>query len=87
MTEVDFGDTPAYSSYIFTITDANVNASSKILAQLAYDAPTGKDLDELDMDVINVAAGAAGIGSFMLMVGSADGSWLHGKFKINYTIG
>ena len=82
-TEIDFGTTPL-SEQVFTITDGAASATSKIICSLAYDAPTGKDLDELDMDNIILKAGNAAIGSFSLYVTTADGSYLADKFKINY---
>jgi hypothetical protein len=84
-TEVDFGSTPL-SEKLFTITDAAATTSSKITCSLAYDAPTSKDLDELDMDNIIVRAGNSATGSFSLYVTTADGSYLADKFKINYII-
>lgn len=81
-TEIDFGATPVADG-TFTITDANVTASSKILCSLSYDAPTSKDQDEIEMDdlVLNAAAGS---GQFTLYARAIDGSYLADKFKINY---
>jgi hypothetical protein len=84
-TEIDFGTTPL-SEQTFTITDAAAIVGSKIIATLAYDAPTGKDLDELDMDDIVIKCGNATTGSFSMYVCSNDGSYLADKFKINYVI-
>lgn len=83
-TEVDFGTTPI-SEAIFIITDADVTVSSRIIAKVAYEAPTGKDLDEIEMDdlVIHCSNGA---GIFNMYIRSADGSYLSDKFKINYLI-
>jgi hypothetical protein len=80
-TEVDFGNL----NYVI-ITDANVTATSKITAQLAYDQPTAKDLDEVEMDEIEVICGQCATGSFSMVITSLTGS-LYGKFKINYMIG
>lgn len=84
-TEVDFGTTPL-SEQTFTITDANVTTSSHLIAELAYEAPTGKDLDELQMDELVVICAPAS-GSFDMYIRSGDGSYLADKFKINYRIG
>ena len=84
-TEVDFGSTPL-AEQIFTISDAAAIVGSKIVASLAYDAPTSKDLDELDMDDIIIKCGNATTGAFSMMIRSSDGSYLADKFKINYII-
>lgn len=84
--EVDFGTTPV-DSKVFTITDAAVTTASKIIAEVAYDAPTGKDLDEIEMDTILVSPGQAAAGSFQVFVRTTDGSYLADKFKINYVRG
>jgi hypothetical protein len=83
--EIDFGTTPL-SEKIFTITDAAATTTSKIICSLAYDSPTGKDLDELDMDDIILKVGSSTAGSFTLYVMTSDGSYLADKFKINYLI-
>ena len=84
-TEVDFGSTPV-SFGSFTIVDANVSATSKIVATLAYLAPTGKDLDEIEMDDLIIKCGA-GVGTFDMYITEAEGSYLADKFKINYIVG
>ena len=84
-TEVDFGTTPIASA-TFTIVDADVSVGSKIIASLAYIAPTGKDLDELEMDQLYIICGE-GAGSFDMLIRSNDGSYLADKFKINYMVG
>ena len=82
-TEVDFGTTPVATG-TFTITDAGVTTTSVIVASTAYDAPTSKDLDEVEMDDLHIRCGQAGSGSFTMFIQSADGSYLADKFKINY---
>jgi hypothetical protein len=84
-TTIDFGSTPL-SSQEFTIVDANVNADSIIQAALGYDAPAGKDLDEIPIDKLNIICGQAGIGTFVMFINTTDGSYLSGEFIINYTI-
>ncbi len=84
-TEVDFGATPI-AEQKFTITDAAATISSKIMATLAYDAPTSKDLDEVEMDDLIIKCGNATAGFFEMFIRAVDGSYLSGKFKINYII-
>lgn len=85
-TEVDFGATPSQSAKTFTITDDRCSSSSRITVVLDYTAPTGKDLDELDMDHIIVTAGTAAEGSFSVHVSSADGSYLADTFRLTYNL-
>ncbi len=83
-TEIDFGVTPmAEASFI--ITDASVLATSQLLGNVAYEAPTGKDLDELEMDGLDLKF-APGVGQFTLYARGLDG-YIADKFKINYLIG
>lgn len=84
-TEVDFGALPVYTG-TFTVTDANVSATSQIIAQMAYEAATDKDLDETEMDYLDIRC-APGVGQFTMFIDSRDSSYLHDKFKINYTVG
>jgi hypothetical protein len=84
-TEVDFGATPVADG-TFTVTDTDVSATSQLIAQVAYEAPTGKDLDEIEMDDLQIRCKPAA-GSFDMYIKAADGSYLHDKFKINYLIG
>jgi hypothetical protein len=81
--EVDFGTTPVESA-IFTITDAGMTTAKHVIASLAYEAPTGKDLDELEMDTLSIICGN-GTGQFDMFIRSTDGSYLADKFKINYS--
>lgn len=83
-TEVDFGSMPV-AEKTFTVSDADVATSSQIIAMIAYEAPTGKDLDEVEMDPFNVRA-APGSGEFTLWLQALHGLVI-GKFKVNYLIG
>lgn len=83
-TEVDFGTTPV-SEASFTITDADVAAGSQIVGTVAYEAPTGKDLDELDMDSFDLKF-APGAGQFTVYVTCLTG-YVADKIKLNYLIG
>lgn len=84
-TEIDFGSELHINQKEFTITNSKVRSYSIIQCSVAYDAPTGKDLDELEMDVLEVKAGAPTDGSFKLLVTGTEGS-ISGKFKINYSV-
>ena len=81
--EIDFGTTPV-SEASFVITNAAITTSHMILSSVSYEAPTGKDQDELEMDDLQLRA-VAGTGNFTLYVRAADGSYLADKFKINYS--
>ena len=85
-TEVDFGNLNYVTDQAFVITDVNVTTASHITAQLAYEAPTDKDLDEVEMDNIVIECGQYATGSFTMYIRGLEGS-LYGKFKINYMIG
>lgn len=82
--EIDFGTTPV-SEASFTIADASVTATSKILGMVAYVAPTGKDLDELDMDGLDLKFGP-GVGQFTIYARGMDG-YVADKFKVSYQVG
>lgn len=83
--EVDFGTTNYVTEAIFTITDAACLITSKVIAVLAFEAPTGKDLDEVEMDSFFIECKAEA-GQFQMHIYSLEGS-VYGKFKINYGIG
>jgi len=83
-TEIDFGVIPV-SEKEFTITDSDVLVTSQITGTIAYEAPTGKELDELEMDSIDLKF-APGSGQFKIYAKGLEG-YLHDKFKINYLIG
>lgn len=82
-TEVDFGTTPL-SEKEFTVEDADVLVTSYLVGWIAYEAPTGKDLDELEMDAIDLKF-APGDGQFTIYAKGLEG-YLADKFKINYLI-
>tara|TARA_R110000796_G_scaffold127395_3_gene242706 strand:+ start:187 stop:567 length:381 start_codon:yes stop_codon:yes gene_type:complete len=83
--EIDFGALPV-SSKEFTVLDVNANSASNITAAVAYEAPTDKDLDEVEMDALYIICGQAEAGSFKIFIEAIDGSYLADKFKINYLI-
>jgi hypothetical protein len=83
-TEVDLGSTPAYSGK-FTITDATITATGKVVAIQAGGPYTGKGTlgDEAEMDTVSVAVTPA--------AGSATAYWrsqtaVRGNFKFNYQV-
>lgn len=82
--EIDFGPLPV-SEKSFTIADTSVLSSSKIVGAIAYAAPTGKDLDEIEMDNISLTFGV-GIGQFTIFARGLEG-YVADKFKVNYMVG
>lgn len=83
-TEVDFGSLPV-SEALFTVIDLTVTPSSQIIGTIAYEAPTGKELDELEMDSLDVKFGP-GAGQFDMYIIGLDG-YIADKFKVNYLVG
>jgi len=83
-TEVDFGALPSFQQ-IFIVTDSDVTPTSQLIGTVAYEAPTGKDLDEMEMDDIDIKFGP-GSGQFDVIVTGMEG-YLEGNFKINYLVG
>ena len=83
-TEVDFGTLPLYAQE-FIVVDSDVTLTSHLIGTVAYVAPTGKDLDEMEMDNIDVKF-APGSGQFTVRVTGEEG-YLADTFKINYLVG
>ena len=81
--EIDFGSTATDQS-TFTITDALVSGTSKIMAVQAFVAATSKEQDENEFDVLQCQT-VAGTGNFTLVVSSLYGP-VSGTFKINYWV-
>lgn len=82
---IDFGS-ELYQTYkIFTIEDSDVLTSSFVKAEISYDTPPNKQLDDIEMDNITVHSGQIELGSFQVIVRGLEGS-LHDKFLLNYTI-
>ncbi len=82
-TELVFGTTPV-DEKSFTVTDAAVTAASLITGSIAYKAPTGKDLDEVDMDSYHLSF-APGTGQLTVFVRALDG-YVTGNVFLNYTL-
>jgi len=80
--EVDFGGLPL-AEKTFTISNSKVTTTSVITAEVSYLKPTGKDLDEIEMDSFQVKCGS-GNGEFQMTVNTTDGSYLADRFVINY---
>lgn len=79
--EIDFGDTPIEQAD-FVVMDAAITTDSVVFGSVAYAAPTGKDLDELEMDDLSLRFG---VGNGFLTINAGGQSGLvSGKFKINY---
>lgn len=83
-TEIDFGTIPVAEAS-FTIADADVSATSQLIGSVAYEAPTGKDLDEMEMDGLDLKF-APGTAEFTVYARGTDG-YVADKFKINYLVG
>lgn len=81
--EIDLGVTPR-SEYLVTISDTNVKTTTKILAQQAYDAVTGKNVDEQEMDPFDVI-GFAGTGQITFNIKFKHGP-ATGAVPINYLL-
>jgi hypothetical protein len=80
--EIDFGSTPVEEKD-FTIVNASITTASLVMAQIAYVAPTGKDLDELEFDSFDFRCVAVS-GGFTLHARSLEGL-VADKFVINYS--
>lgn len=82
--EIDVGDIPVdeYEALVF---DNAVTLTSKLFATMSWDAPTGKEADDVPMDsyVINVGGGS---GQLTLRLRSLDGM-LHDTYRVNYIVG
>jgi|SRR6187399_559904 len=83
-TEIDFGTTPVQEG-TFTVADELVTVYSRLSGNIAYEAPTSKDLDEIDMDRIDLVF-APGDKSFTIFAHCLTG-YVADKFKVNYLIG
>jgi len=81
--EIDCGATPVYETTA-TVSDSDVTASSIIIGNISYKAPTGKDLDEIEMDLISVRCNP-NTGSFNVLVRGEEG-YIADKFIISYTV-
>lgn len=83
-TEVDFGTTPTYSA-TFTVTDASVSGTSKIVAVPDGSVATGRVGNDWEWDGI-IFACVPGTGQFTL-TGLATPGPIVGKRKVFYQVG
>lgn len=83
-TEIDFGSGPPVFDKKFTITDAGVSPSSKIVVTQSGSVATDRVGDDAEWDCV-VYAALAGTGDFSLFAQSLPGP-LVGKRKIFYSI-
>ena len=83
-TEVDFG-TDAVCEKVFTVSDAAVTTSIKVVAWQSGTAATGRQADENEMDVISFVA-IPGTGQITLAARVISGFLVSGKYKVNYII-
>lgn len=81
--EIDCGPIPV-STVTVTVNDPAIKTSSKLIARVSTDTPTGKDDDELEMDTFDVQAKAQN-GSVKLTLKGLEG-YIADKFKIDYFI-
>lgn len=82
--EVDFGSTPTRSR-TFTIVDAAVSATSKIVVIQSGEAATGHSQDENEIDTL-IFKPIPALGSFDVYAESLTGPVV-GVYKLNYLIG
>ena len=81
---INFGTTPV-SEASFTVTDARVNTNSNITGQMAYVAPIGGDLDEVEMEPFNLRF-APGTGQFTVFIQAIEGP-VRDNYYLNYYVG
>ena len=82
--EIDFGSIAVWDA-TFTITDATISATSKIIITHSGNAATGKEADENEMDNL-VCTPRPTAGSFDLFCSGVPGA-VEGKFKLFYAVG
>lgn len=80
--EIDFGTTPVTEG-VFTITDAGVTGSSRILLSPSGSTATGRTGNDYSWETFSFSA-VAGTGSFDLYANCSNGSVV-GKRKVIYT--
>ena len=81
---IDFGDNT--EQVVTQVLTANVSSTSQSLCSNAYKATSGRDLGEVEMDVIDCKAGnvVAGV-SFQVVLTAQEGP-VHGTYYVNYTL-
>jgi hypothetical protein len=81
--EIDFGPLPVAEG-AFVVSDPTVTSTSRIIGSVAYEAPSAKDLDELEMDALDLKF-APGDGQLTIWASGREG-YVADKFKINYLV-
>lgn len=81
---LDFGSSNK-SDEVFNIIDANINASSKIMAFITWISSLGRDPDEIMADPISISIEPLS-GSMNVYAAAIEGV-VSGKYAINYMIG
>lgn len=84
LVELDVGEMPLHAK-TFIIPDPRALSTSRITGNVAFVAPTDKDIDELEMDAIELKI-APGNGTVIVNLRGLEG-YIEGKFKIFYIIG
>jgi hypothetical protein len=81
--EIDFGSTPQWSK-TFTVTDANVTATSRVAVMQSGAAATGRAAGDVEWDTLGLAATPAS-GSFTLTAHAVPGPVV-GRRLVSYQI-
>lgn len=81
-TTIDFGSTPVNDA-TFTIVDKKITTDQFIIASLAYVAPSGKTLTDIETSSFDLKA-VAGDRKFTLYAKALDAALVSDKFIINY---
>lgn len=81
--ELDFGTTPIKWKK-FSVTDSNIVSTDIVDCKLAYLQPTGKSLDEVEMDSFYILSKPFS-GGVIFLIKSLEGH-VKGKFKFRYQI-
>lgn len=82
--DLDFG-TLAVRSKVFTVVDASVTATSKIIIQQSGKSPAGRADDENELTVLHFRAVPAN-GSFKVYADCLNGT-VKGQYRANYQVG
>ncbi len=84
MIQVNFGTAPVRTK-TFTVTDATVTTSSRLMITQSGTAATGRQADENEMDAI-LFSGVPGSGQFTLIANTFTGP-VTGLYNVNYIVG
>jgi hypothetical protein len=85
--QVDFGPSTGGSrSKTFSVALAGASVGQKVLASVALDMPAGVSEDELEMDMIAVAARVSAPDTLRIIAASVSGR-ITGKRNINIVLG